>query len=189
MLILILGLIVFLGVHTVRIAAPGWRETRMFAIGEGPWKGAYSLASAVGLVLIVWGFAMAWPAAPVLYEPPLWLKRVAMGLMAVSFIVLAAYALPAGRIKAAVKHPMLVGVIVWAGAHLLANGDLAALFLFGAFLVWAVADRVSVARRGDAGPAAGLLWWDAVAVVAGLAVYVLFVWKLHLWLFGVAPPA
>lgn len=189
MLILIVGLILFLGVHSVRILAPAWSAERASSMGKGPWRGIYSLVSIVGFVLIIWGYGLAWASAPVLYEPPVWLKHLAALLMLFAMIAIMVFAVPAGRLKPALKHPMLVAVKLWALAHLMANGDLASIVLFGAFLIWAVADRISVKRRGAAIPAAGPVRNDVVAVAAGLVLYVLFVWKLHLWLFGVPPLA
>jgi uncharacterized membrane protein len=187
MSVLIIGLILFLGVHSVRIAAPAWRDRRIAAMGEGPWKGFYSLVSIIGFVLIVWGYGVARPEAPVFYEPPLWMKHVTALLMIFAFISLATYAVPAGRLKPMLKHPMLVAIKIWALAHLLANGDLASILLFGTFLVWAVFDRISVKRRAAPIPATGPVFNDAIAIVVGLVVYVLFVWRLHAWLFGVMP--
>src|SRR5262245_43225548 len=129
MLVLILGLIVFLGIHSVRIAAPEWRDRQIAAIGEGPWKGIYSLISIVGFVLLVLGYVMAREVSPVLYEPPVWMKHITVGLMFFSFISLAVSIFPAGRLKPMLKHPLLVAVKIWAFAHLLANGDLASLIL------------------------------------------------------------
>ncbi|PSM18405.1 MULTISPECIES: NnrU family protein [Nitratireductor] len=189
MLVLVLGLVLFLGVHSVRVFAPSWRDRKRDAIGHASWRGAYSLVSLIGFVLIVWGYGLAWAGAPVLYEPPVWLKHLAALLMLFAFVSLMVFALPAGRLKPVLKHPMLVAVKLWAVAHLLANGDLASLLLFGSFLAWAVLDRISVKRRGEAPPAPGSVLNDAIAVAAGLVLYVLFVWKLHLWLFGAAPIA
>ncbi|OHV79962.1 NnrU family protein [Ensifer sp. LCM 4579] len=187
MFVLILGLLIFLGVHSIRIFAPAWRDRRLADMGDGPWRGLYSLVSLTGFVLIIWGFAIARPDAPVLYEPPVWMKHIALALMPFAFISLMVFALPAGRLKPALKHPMLVSIKIWALAHLLGNGDLASLLLFGAFLAWAVADRISVKRRGNAVAAPGPITWDIGAVVAGVALYVLFVWRLHEWLFGATP--
>ena len=187
MTVLIIGLIVFLGAHSVRIVAPGWRDRRIAAMGQGPWRGLYSLVSIVGFVLLVWGYGLARPDAPMLYEPPLWMKHVTALLMIFAFISLAVYAVPAGRLKPMLKHPMLVAIKIWAVAHLLANGDLASILLFGSFLVWAVFDRISVKRRAAPVPASGQVANDLIAVVAGLVVYALFVWRLHEWLFGVSP--
>ena len=187
MLALVLGLIVFLGIHSVRIAAPEWRDRQIAVIGEGPWKGIYSLISILGFVLLLWGYARAREVAPVLYEPPIWMKHITVGLMFFSFISLAVFIFPAGRLKPVLKHPLLVAVKIWAFAHLLANGDLASLILFLAVLAWAVVDRIAVGRRGEKAPQPGPVKWDVFAVALGAVLYVLFVWRLHLWLIGVPP--
>jgi uncharacterized membrane protein len=188
MLILVLGLILFLGIHSVRIFAPAWRDERAAAMGQG-WRGLYSLISAAGLALIIWGYGPAWASATVFYEPPIWMKHLAALLMLFASIAIMVYAVPAGRLKPILKHPMLLAVKIWALAHLIANGDLASILLFGGFLVWAVLDRISVKRRGVAAPAPGPVRNDAIAVVAGVVLYALFVGGLHLWLFGVSPIA
>jgi uncharacterized membrane protein len=185
MLILIVGLILFLGIHSIRIFAPELRDRLIARLGEGAWKGIYSIIALAGLVLIVWGYSMARLTAPILYEPPTWMRHVNLLLMFFAFVILVTSQLPAGRIKAAVKHPMLLAVKIWAFGHLLANGDLAALILFGSFLAWAVVDRISVKRRGDMGPAPGPVKWDIIALAIAVVFYLLFVWRLHLWLFGV----
>ncbi|GLS31111.1 Uncharacterized membrane protein [Mesorhizobium albiziae] len=187
MFLLIVGLIVFLGVHSVRIVAPDWREAQIARLGENGWKGLYSIVSLVGFVLLVWGYARAWPVAPVLYEPPVWMKHVTAALMLLAFISLMVWRFPAGRLKPVLKHPMLLAIKIWAFAHLLANGDLASLILFGSFLAWAVWDRIAVKRSGEATVAAGPVKWDFAAAVAATLLYILFVWKLHAWLFGVSP--
>jgi uncharacterized membrane protein len=188
---LVIGLIVFLGVHSIRIVAPGFRDRTITARGERAWKAIYSLASLVGFVLVIWGYGQARQTAPVLYTGTPVLAGVAMLLMIPATILLIAALLPAGRIKVAFKHPMLTAVKTWAVAHLLVNGDLASIVLFGAFLVWAVADRISEARRLKAGisknPVLGSGQYDVIAVVVGLVVYGLFVWRLHQWLIGVPP--
>jgi uncharacterized membrane protein len=160
MTLLILGLVIFLGIHSVAIVAPSWRDAQVVQRGAGAWKGIYSAVSLAGLVLIVVGYGMARQAPVVLYTPPTALRHVALLLMLPVFPLLFAAYLP-GRIRAAAKHPMLAAVKFWALAHLLANGTLAAVLLFGAFLAWAVADRIAVGRRGraaghGAAPAAGV---------------------------------
>ncbi len=188
MFVLILGLILFLGIHSVRIVAPGWRDARLAAMGNG-WRGLYSIVSAVGLVLIIWGYSLAWPG-PVLYEPPVWMKHVAALLMLFALIALAVSQLPGGKLKKMLKHPMLLSVKIWAFAHLLANGELASILLFGSFLAWAVVDRISLKRRGDFGPAStGPVVWDAVAIGVGIGLYLLLMFGLHVWLFGADPVA
>ena len=187
MTLLILGLVLFLGIHSVSIVAPAWRDA-MAARNELAWKGGYALVAIAGFVLLVYGYGLARQAPTVLYTPPAGLRHLALLLLLPGFpLVFAAY-LP-GRIKAATKHPMLVATKLWAVAHLLANGNLADVLLFGGFLAWAVADRISLKRRParpvpGAPPSAAN---DAIAVVAGLAVYGLFVWRAHAWLIGVSP--
>ena len=191
MLVLILGLVIFLGVHSVSIVAPGWRTATVARLGERPWKGLYSLASAAGLALIVVGYGLARRDPVVLYAPPAALRHLALVVMLPVFPLLFAAYLP-GRIRAAAKHPFLLAVKLWALAHLLANGMLADVLLFGAFLAWAVADRISVKRRPAAQthevPAAppGAAN-DAIALIGGLVVYAVFVLRVHRWLIGVSP--
>src|ERR1700733_6414966 len=146
MTVLIIGLVVFLGVHSIALAAPAFRSRAIARLGEGAWKGLYSLVAAVGLVLIVYGFHLARESPVGLYSPPGWLRYVTYLLMLPVFPLLIAAYLP-GRIKTAMKHPLLAAVKFWALAHLLANGMLADVLLFGAFLVWAVCDRISLKRR------------------------------------------
>lgn len=191
MLILIIGLILFLGMHSVRIVAPEFRDNFIAQRGDNAWKGLYTLVSIVGFALIIWGFSMARFTGPILYTPPVWMVHINLLLMLFAMILLAVYGMPAGRLKAAVKHPMLLAVKIWAIGHLLANGDLASVLLFGGFLVWAIADRISVKRRAAAAGApdieTGPVRNDMAAIVAGTVVYLLLLWKLHAWLFGVAP--
>jgi len=191
MLVLILGLVIFLGVHSVSIVAPGWRTATVARLGERPWKGLYSLDSAAGLALIVVGYGLARRDPVVLYAPPAALRHLALVVMLPVFPLLFAAYLP-GRIRAAAKHPFLLAVKLWALAHLLANGMLADVLLFGGFLAWAVADRISVKRRPAAQthevPAAppGAAN-DAIALIGGLVVYAVFVLRAHRWLIGVSP--
>ena len=188
MLVLILGLVLFLGIHSVRIFAADVRKAQIAKGGEQRWKGIYSLVSLAGLVVLIWGYSLARPDAAILYEPPVWMKHINALLMLVALIALMASQFPAGKIKAALKHPMLVAVKLWAVGHLLSNGDLASILLFGSFLAWAVLDRISVKRRGDMGTTiAGPLSNDIAPVVIGLVLYGLLVWKGHAWLFGVSP--
>jgi uncharacterized membrane protein len=186
--ILIAGLVIFLGMHSISIVNSGWRERTVARLGEQTWQGLYGLVSLVGFVLIVWGYGLARQEPVVLYVPPVWLRHVTLLLLVPVFpLFLAAY-LP-GRIQSTTKHPMLAAVKLWAFAHLLANGMLADVLLFGAFLAWAVADRISLKHRtGPAvqgAPPSKLN--DVIAVVAGLALYVAFLFWLHRWLIGVPP--
>lgn len=185
---LLAGMVVFLGVHSVSIVAPAWRDRMVAAIGAGPWKGLYSILSLVGFLLLIGGYAAARLEPVVLYVPPAGLRHVAALLMLPVFPLLLAAYLP-GRIKSTTKHPMLVAVKAWALAHLLANGMLADLVLFGGFLAWAVADRISLKRRAPR-PAPGAppsRANDLIAVVGGLAIYAGMVAFLHQRWFGVAP--
>ncbi len=191
MLVFVVGLALFLGIHSVSIVAPRWRLATVARLGEGPWKGFYSIVSAVGLVVLVVGYGMARREPVVLYTPPAALRHVALLLMLPVFPLFIAAYFP-GRISTLAKHPMLLSVKLWASAHLLANGTLADVVLFGAFLAWAVVDRISVKRRpaveahkvpgAPARPAN-----DVIAVVAGLVVYVVFVFWAHRLLIGVSP--
>src|SRR5450631_3325391 len=146
MLLLIIGLLLFLGVHSVAIVSPDSRDRALSRFGEGAWKGSYALLSLIGFVLICYGFGLARQAPVVLYSPPTWLRHVVLIVMLPVFPLLFAAYLP-GRIKAAAKHPMLAAVKLWAFAHLLANGMLADVLLFGGFLAWAVLDRISLKKR------------------------------------------
>jgi uncharacterized membrane protein len=187
MAVLIIGLVLFLGVHSIALAAADFRSRTVARMGEGPWKGLYAAVSAVGLVLIVYGFHLARQSPVVLYTPPGWLRYVAALVMLPVFPLLIAAYLP-GRIKSAMKHPMLAAVKFWALAHLLANGTLADVLLFGGFLAWAVMDRISLKRRVQTVPTVSAgRFNDAIAVVLGLGFYVLFIAWAHLRLFGVSP--
>ena len=188
MSLLIAGLIIFLGLHSVSIVAPDWRDAQVARLGEGPWKGTYSVVAVVALVLLIVGYGAARQSPVVLYAPPAWLRHLNLLLMLPVFPLLIAAYLP-GRISRAAKHPMLLAVKLWAFGHLLANGTLADVLLFGGFLAWAVADRISVKRRvpraiPQAAPGGGN---DLIAVVGGLLIYLLFIWRAHLWLVGVSP--
>jgi uncharacterized membrane protein len=185
MTMLIAGIVLFLGIHTLSTLREQ-RAALIRRIGEGPYKGLYSLVSAVGLVLIVWGFGRYRSGGYVqLWNPPGWLHPIALILMWFSFVALVAANSPAGMIRGLLRHPMLVGVKVWALAHLLVNGDLGSLLLFGAFLAWAIYDRIAVKKRGDAGaPRSGFTAGDGIALGAGSLAYASMFW-LHPWLIGV----
>jgi uncharacterized membrane protein len=190
MTILILGLVIFLGVHSVRIVADGWRGAQIERLGAARWKGLYSIASAVGLVLIVWGYGIT-RAAPVdLWSPPAWTRSAAALLMLVSFTLFAAAYVPRTHVKAAFGHPMMLGTKAWALAHLVSNGRLGDVLLFGAFLAWAVAGYIAARRRDRASGTvypAGSIGRDALAFAAGAAATVVFILWLHGWLIGVQP--
>lgn len=184
--LLLLGLVLFFGVHSISIVNDRWRNRMAASMGEGRWKGVYALVAITGFVLIVWGYGLARQDPVVLYTPPAWLHPVAMVLLVPVFPLLLAAYLP-GRIQNTVKHPMLAATKLWAVAHLLANGMLADVLLFGAFLVWAVVDRISMQRRAQrpvpsVPPSRAN---DLIALVGGLALYAAFVLWLHGWLIGV----
>jgi uncharacterized membrane protein len=187
--LLIAGLVIFLGIHSVAIVAPAWREAQIAQRGDKTWKGLYSIISVVGFALLIYGYGLARQAPVLLYTPPTALRHIALLLMVPVFPLLLAAYLP-GRIKTAAKHPMLLATKIWATAHLLANGNLADVLLFGSFLAWAVADRIAAKRRPvprvvpGAPPSA---FNDAIALVGGLALYGAFLMGVHLWLIGVSP--
>jgi uncharacterized membrane protein len=185
---LVIGLILFLGIHSVSIVAPDWRDRTAVRIGGGPWRGLYSLISIAGFVLLIWGYGIARQHPVVLYPPPTWSRHAAALLMLPVFPLIFAAYLP-GRIKAALKHPMIIGVALWALAHLIANGTLADLLLFGGFLAWAVIDRASYAWRSQRAihTAPASKFNDLIAVLVGIALYVTFAFWLHPRWIGVAP--
>jgi uncharacterized membrane protein len=186
MLWLIVGLVTFLGIHSVSIFAPAWRDSMVARIGALSWRGVYSVVSIVSFLVLVHGCGLARQEPVVIYQPPTWMRHVSMLLMLPAFVLLLAAYLP-GRIKAKVKHPMLAATKTWAVAHLLANGMLADVVLFGGFLLWAVLDRISVGRRPVVRKTPGAppgRFNDAIAVIGGLALYGLFVVWAHGRLIG-----
>ncbi len=190
MIVLLLGLLLFLGVHSVRIAADAWRSAQIARVGEGKWKGVFSLVSAVGFFLIVWGYSQSRLDPLVLWSPPVWTRHFALLLTFVAFVLIAAAYVPGTRIKAAIGHPMVAGVTLWALAHLIANGMLADVVLFGGFLVWAIALFAFSRRRDrDAGTVypAGSLSRDALAAAIGFVAWIVFALWLHRLLIGVQP--
>lgn len=187
---LILGLLLFLGVHSLRIFANDWRDAQVARMGELRWKGVYSLLSAVGLGLIVWGYGLARVDSVVLWLPPVWTRHLAALLTVPAFILLVAAYLSGSHIKAKIGHPMVAGVKIWALAHLLANGNLADAILFGAFLVWAIANFVASRRRDrSAGRSYAAQGGSRDAAVAGIGLlaWALFALWGHTWLIGVKP--
>jgi uncharacterized membrane protein len=189
--LLILGLFLFLGVHAFSMARKK-RAALIAGIGEGPYKGLYSLVSFAGIVFIVIGFGQYRGDGYIaVWDPPVWTRHLALLLVWPAFVCIAAAYLP-GRIKARLKHPMLAGVKLWALAHLLANGDLGSILLFGSILVWAILARISARRRDEARPHGAPLApangtrKDVLAIVTGTVAYGIFVIWLHPLLIGVA---
>jgi len=187
---LIAGLVLFLGAHTVPMLT-GLRAQAAGAVGDMGYKIAFAIVSAVGLILIIMGYGTLQGSGenPIIWVPPVWTRHLSLLLMVFAMIALVAAYVPS-RIRDVLKHPMLVAVKIWALAHLLANGDLASLLLFGTFLVWAVFDRISVKKRSALGPLgakSGGLVGDGIAVVLGLALYAFLLLYGHLWLFNAHP--
>ncbi|RFU48297.1 NnrU family protein [Paraburkholderia sp. DHOC27] len=188
MSVLVLGLVIFLGLHSVRIFAESWRTRQIERIGPNGWKGAYSIASAVGLVLIICGYGIARKAPVVLWIPPVWTVHLAALLTLIAFILFVAAYVPANHFKVWVGHPMALSAAIWAFAHLVANGTLNAVVLFGAFLVWGVLAFAAARRRDFAGGVvypAGRGSGDLVAVLIGVVVWGVFGFWVHGWLIGV----
>jgi uncharacterized membrane protein len=190
MTILILGLVIFLGVHSVRIVAEDWRSATRARVGENAWKGAYSLLSLIGFVLICYGYGAARQQPVLLWASPVWTRHLAALLTLPAFVLLAASQVPGNAIKAKLRHPMLLGVKLWAAAHLLANNTAADLLLFGAFLAWAAIDFRAARQRDRALQTvypAGRSGPTVVAVVGGLVAWVVFAFWAHGALIGVRP--
>jgi len=187
---LIIGLIVFIGVHSVRIVAEGCRTRLIEKTGRSTYRAMHGALSLLGLVLIIAGYGTARAVPVELWQPPAWLIHLAIVLTIPAFVFIAAAAVPATRIRKKVGHPLLLGVKLWATAHLLANGTLADVILFGAFLLWSVAAYSSARRRdrkaGTVYPV-GSPWRDVSVVVAGLIGWAVFAIWLHPMLIGVAP--
>ena len=190
MTVLILGLLLFLGLHSVRIVADGWRSAQLARLGEKRWKGLYSLVAFAGLGLIIWGYALARQQPQVLWAPPMGLRHASGLLMLFSLILLAAANVPRNRIKTWVHHPMLLGTQLWAVAHLLANGGVADVLLFGGFLAWSSVDLYAAVRRDRAAGTryqGGTMPGTLIAIGAGVALWLLLAFWLHGVLFGVRP--
>jgi uncharacterized membrane protein len=190
MTILVAGLLLFLGIHSLRIVADGWRSAQIARLGERKWKGIFALVSLVGFVLIVWGFGQARLSPVMLWDPPAWAPGVTSLLSLPAFVLIVAGNMRGTKMKAALAHPMLLGTLVWALAHLLGNGTLAGVVLFGSFLAWALVDYVALRRRdaaaGVAYPA-GTWFRDLLAVVIGVVAWIIFGFWLHGPLIGLRP--
>ena len=193
MLVMVIGLILFFAIHLVP-ANVELKNGLIARFGPAGYKAIFGVFSLVGLALIVLGFykLQLHPGKnPILWDPPTWSRHLALALMLPAMIALVATYIPS-HIHVMLKHPMLVAIKIWALAHLLANGDLAALVLFGSFLAFAVYDRISVKKRGDLGPLGkGSGPWinDVIVVVIGVALYALIVLYLHELVIGVSPMA
>lgn len=192
MMMLVVGLIIFLGIHVLP-TSPDIRDALKGRMGETAYKGLFSLVSLIGLVIIVFGYhkmQLNPGKNPLLWDPPTWTRHIAVLLMLPAMIFLVAAYIPS-RIRTALKHPMLVAIKIWALAHLIANGDVASLLLFGSFLGYAVYDRISVKKRGATGPlgvsTVSPAINDVYVVVLGAVFYAALLFGGHAWLFGVSP--
>lgn len=187
LLILIVGLALFVAAHAF-VTRRDARAALIARLGEGPYKAAFSVVSIIAVVLIGWGFARYRAAGYIeVWSPPAWTRHVTVALMWFSIVCVVAAYVP-GNIKRTLKHPMLVGVKLWAFAHLISNGDLGSIILFGGILAWAVYDRISLKRRTDPGaPPIPVGGWknDAIAVIAGTLVYLALGFVFHPLVIGV----
>lgn len=187
---LLAGLLLFLGTHSVRMVADGWRSRVIARIGPLAWKGLYAAVSLAGFALLVWGWGLARQHPVPLWQPPVGLRHLASLLTLFAFILLAAAYVPGNQIKARLHHPMVLGVKAWALAHLLANGTLAHVLLFGAFLAWAVllfvASRRRDRREGTTYPP-GRIGATLLTVALGVGAWAAFAFWLHAALIGVRP--
>jgi len=189
MTLLIAGLVLFLGIHSTGILVPAWRANMQASLGLNGWKAMYSVVSILGFVMIIWGYGAARMDPVWLWFPPVWTRHLAVLLTVPAFILLAATYVPGSNIKAKLGHPMLAAVKIWALSHLLANGSLADILLFGGFLVWAIAGFAILRRRDRAAGVvrSGNLRGDLIAVVAGIVAWAVFAMFLHTLLIGVSP--
>jgi uncharacterized membrane protein len=190
MVYLIAGLLIFLGVHSVRIVADGWRARTLQRVGERVFKGGYTLSSLIGLGLIIYGFGVARETPIMLWIPPVGMRHAAALFTLLAFVLLAAAYVPRNAIKARLHHPMVLGVKAWALGHLLTTGSVAHLLLFGSFLAWGVLDFMAASRRDRAAGTQyppGTLAGTAITVVVGVAAWVAFAFKLHGLLIGIRP--
>jgi uncharacterized membrane protein len=190
MMLLIAGLVLFLGVHSVRIVADDWRTAQIARMGELPWKAVYSIASLAGLALLVYGYGASRADPTILWHPPVWTKHLASLLTLAAFVLLAAAYVPRNHLKAKLHHPMVLGIKVWALAHLLANDRIGDMLLFGGFLVWATLSfRAARARDRSTGRTypAGTVPGTVATVLAGVVAWAAFAMAGHAWLIGVRP--
>lgn len=185
---LTIGLLVFLGAHSIRIVADDWRSAQIARLGEQRWKSLFSLVSMFGFVLVVWGYGLARAEQTMVWDPPGWMHHVTLLLTLPAMVLIAAAYVPGNRIKAALGHPMVAGTKLWAFAHLLANGRVADVLLFGAFLAWASFDFAAARRRDrrtDTRYPRGTPARDVAAVAIGVVIWGLVAFVLHRWLTGV----
>lgn len=189
MLVLVIGLLLFLGIHSIRIVADDWRTAQVAKMGPSAWKGLYTVVSLVGFGLIIWGFGMARMAPIVVWSPPTWTRHLAGVIMILAFILLVAAYVPGNSLRARIGHPMLAGTRLWAIAHLIANGTLVDIILFGSFLIWTTFAFSSAQKRDRA---AGVTYpvrggRDLLTIAIGIVLWAAFAFYGHLRLIGVSP--
>jgi uncharacterized membrane protein len=193
MLLLVLSLVLFFLTHSLTLVAPGFRARMITSLGDGMWKGVYSLVSILAILFIAYAFDTARQVTGMLYYPPVWMSHISLTLMLLATICLMASVLPAGHIATKTKHPLVLSVKIWALAHLLANGETSSVILFVSFLAWGVVLRISLKRRERAGEIVQRPFvssrYDIIAIVSGIVVWIAIIWKLHEWLIGVQPLA
>ena len=187
------GMALFFATHFFSSFRSRGEDGLAHKLGRGPYMGLYSVLTGVGFIAMVWGYAMLKPWRDV-WTPPDWTRYIAMALMLPAMVLIVAAYVPTGYIKKAVKHPMITAVTLWALSHVIANGDLASVMLFGAFLIYGIVDRVAVAERGDQGAASVAhpnILGDFLAVGLGLSIYAILAFYLHYLLFNVMvmPPS
>lgn len=190
MALLVVGLAIFIAIHSIRVVAAPWREAQIERFGMPAWRGFFALFSILGIVLIVWGYGLGRRYPVPIWLPPFGMAHVTALLTAIAFVMIAAACVPGNHIKRALGQPFMSGVALWAFAHLLANGTLHAIVLFAALLVWALVKlRADRRRDREAGVvyAPGTLARDALAVVIGLVAWAVFAFWLHGVLIGVRP--
>lgn len=191
MLFLALCLALFLLTHLLKVVAPQFRARMIASMGEGPFKGVYSLVSLITLGLVIYAFGEARQETGMVWYPPVWTSHIAVTLMLPAMICLIASLIPAGHIAVKTKHPLILSVKIWALAHLLANGETSSILLFASFLAWGVVMRISLKRRERAGEKVVRDFvsgrYDLVAIVGGIVLWGAFILKLHEWLIGVQP--
>lgn len=183
---LIIGLILFHGLHSLRMIVPKWRDAKYAEMGESKWKGLYSLASLIALVMLIYGYSVARPDADIVYVRPDWGPTLAALLMLPAFILMT-FNMRSSRLKFITHHPFLLAIILWSLAHLFANGDTASVLLFGSFIIWASFNFASVRKRTVALPPVKPILQDGLAIFGGIVLWAVFLFGLHEWLFGVAP--
>jgi uncharacterized membrane protein len=192
MALLALSLVLFLGLHLIRVVAPGFRLAMIEKLGKPVWIAFHSIASILTLVFVAYAFVTA-RSEPIgmFYNPPAGMAHLTVTLMLVAVICFVAGFLPAGHIRAKTKHPVVLSVKIWALAHLLSNGEAYSVLLFAAFLAWGVILRISLKRRWRRGEITLPVFvsgkYDLYAVVLGVIVWALMIWRVHEWLIGVAP--